>query len=268
MFRTVVLSLSLLFSVIASLPLTATLVEWTADAAVSKKKSYRRHSSAYWRRRRALWRRRQALLRRRRAALLARRRRLARQRAAALARLSNHPSLSNAVMTRASLDFPLPVRWSSVTSSGGDQTRYVVRAPSGAIMGTVSISQVTPRASVDMPPSFATRRKVLGGAPLVSLRRIVIDRMIEEGGWVVNDWEQEIGGRRVYVVLAQAGSASTPAVANRFWNFYFVEAGGNIYSLVVNGPVDFANPLAFEAEQALASLRLPATQTLTARSLK
>lgn len=271
MLRKIVLSLLMLFSVAATLPLTALVVDWSADAAASQEREgKRRVSRSYRKKRRAWWRRRQALLRKRRAALLARKRRLARARAAQLARARTlpRPIVSNVAMTTLpTLDFPLPVRWTSAPAVG-NQMRYVVRAPSGTVMGTVAVSSVQPRMPSDLVLSLSARRKSLGDVPFVALRRLVIERMIEEGGWVANDWEQEIGGRRVYVVLAQSGNGSSPAVAKQFWNFYFVEVNGRIYSLTVNGPVEFANPLAFEAEQALASLRAPAPRTLTARTLE
>ena len=40
------------------------------------------------------------------------------------------------------------------------------------------------------------RNLMLAGVPTTSLRREVINRMIRENGWVVNDYQKEIGGRR------------------------------------------------------------------------
>lgn len=38
--------------------------------------------------------------------------------------------------------------------------------------------------------------KSVGGVPTTQLRRDVIDRMVKENGWVVNDYQKEIAGQK------------------------------------------------------------------------
>jgi hypothetical protein len=94
--------------------------------------------------------------------------------------------------------------------------------------------------------------KTIGGASLASLRRTVIDQMVAEGGWVVNDMVREMQGRRVFVVLAQTGTPGTPS---KSWTFYFTELDGRIYRLATNSPIELAEPVAVSSEQIMASLR-------------
>ena len=93
--------------------------------------------------------------------------------------------------------------------------------------------------------------KTVGGVPTTSLRRNVIDRMIKENGWVVNDYQKEIGGKKVYVVVAQSEGAGG-RVQSRV--FYFAEADGRIYSVSTNAPTDSSERLAAESEKVINSL--------------
>ncbi len=45
---------------------------------------------------------------------------------------------------------------------------------------------------------------MVGGVSTSSLRRNVIDKMMREDGWVVNDYQKDINGKKVYVVVAQS----------------------------------------------------------------
>lgn len=105
-------------------------------------------------------------------------------------------------------------------------------------------------------PSFLTSReekKMLGGLDVGDLRRMVIDKMVNSGGWVVNDFIREVDGARVFVVSARTPKdALTPEKA---WTFYFTEAGGRIYGLTTDAPVEFADRMTSEAERFIHSLR-------------
>jgi hypothetical protein len=93
---------------------------------------------------------------------------------------------------------------------------------------------------------------MLGGVSFGELRRIVIDKMITAGGWVTNDYEREVGGRRVFVVTAQ-----TPADGRspeKAWNYYFTEVNGRIYSLTTEASLQSSERVAAEAERFIASL--------------
>jgi len=104
-------------------------------------------------------------------------------------------------------------------------------------------------------PAYLTNREqkqMLGGVSFSELRRIVIDKMITAGGWVTNDFESEVAGRRVLVVTAQ-----TPAegrTSEKAWNFYFTEVNGRIYSLTTEAPLQSSERMATEAERLIASL--------------
>jgi hypothetical protein len=105
-------------------------------------------------------------------------------------------------------------------------------------------------------PAFLTSReekKMLGGVAVADLRRMVIDKMVASGGWVVNDFVREVNGQRVFVVTGRTPKdALTPEKA---WTFYFTEAGGRIYGLTTDAPVEFAERMTGEAERFIESLR-------------
>lgn len=108
-------------------------------------------------------------------------------------------------------------------------------------------------------PAFLTSReekKMLGGVAVADLRRMVIDKMVSSGGWVVNDFVREVNGSRVFVVTARTPKdALTPEKA---WTFYFTEAGGRIYGLTTDAPVEFSDRMTNEAERFIESLRAKA----------
>jgi len=99
-------------------------------------------------------------------------------------------------------------------------------------------------------PVFLTPREekqMLGGTSVSDLRRIVIDKMINSGGWVTNDFVREVNGARVFVVTAR-----TPRDKNspeKAWTFYFTESDGRIYGLTTDAPLDSADRMSTEAER-------------------
>lgn len=99
-------------------------------------------------------------------------------------------------------------------------------------------------------PVFLTPREekqMLAGTSVSDLRRIVIDRMIDAGGWVTNDYVREVNGSRVFVVTAR-----TPRDRNnpeKAWTFYFTESDGRIYGLTTDAPLDSADRMSTEAER-------------------
>jgi hypothetical protein len=99
------------------------------------------------------------------------------------------------------------------------------------------------------------RKQRLSGVPFSELRSAVIDRMVMSNGFVTNDMVREIGGRNVYIVLAQTAASSDGRTPEQFLTFYFTEFEGRIYSLGVAATRDTANRLNAEAEQVLTSLR-------------
>jgi len=133
---------------------------------------------------------------------------------------------------------------------------FKVSANATPLPGTMNLAVV----AMSRPnPAFLTSReekKMLGGVAVADLRRMVIDKMVSSGGWVVNDFVREVNGSRVFVVTARTPKdALTPEKA---WTFYFTEAGGRIYGLTTDAPVEFAERMTNEAERFIESLRAKA----------
>ena len=98
---------------------------------------------------------------------------------------------------------------------------------------------------------------MLAGVTFSDLRRTVIEKMINAGGWVINDYERQVNGARVFVVIAQTPSdGRSPEKA---WNFYFAEVDGKIYSLTLNTPLAYSDKLAGEGDRFLSSLNVKGT---------
>ena len=128
-----------------------------------------------------------------------------------------------------------------------------VKSPAAKLPGQMSLSVV----ALSRPnPVFLTSREqknMLAGLPVSDLRRIVIDKMVAAGGWVTNDFIREVNGRRTFVVMARTpGDTLTP---ERAWTFYFTEAGGRIYGLTTDSPLEFADRMSNEAERYIETLR-------------
>ena len=94
--------------------------------------------------------------------------------------------------------------------------------------------------------------KTVGGVPVSSLRRMVIDQMLREEGWVVNDYQKEIGGKKVFVVVAHSAGAGGATLSRLF---YFTEADGQIYRVATTAPDKNFARLEQESERAIASLQ-------------
>ena len=131
-----------------------------------------------------------------------------------------------------------------------------VKSPAAKLPGQMSLSVV----ALSRPnPVFLTAREqknMLAGLPVADLRRIVIDKMVSAGGWVTNDFIREVNGKRMFVVMARTpGDTLTP---ERAWTFYFTEAGGRIYGLTTDAPLEFADRMSNEAERYIETLRAKA----------
>lgn len=95
------------------------------------------------------------------------------------------------------------------------------------------------------------RSKTLGGVPVSNLRRAVIDQMIKENGWVINDYQKEVAGRKVFVVLAQSQNNSGQTQSRVF---YFTPSEGRIYSIATSAPGTDSEKLAQESERIVNSM--------------
>jgi len=142
---------------------------------------------------------------------------------------------------------PAPNGWTESKSSSAE-LQFRVNNSAGDQVGSAAISVVGPA----MSSGPDSTHKAVGGVPTASLRRDVIDRMIKENGWVVNDYQKDIAGQSVYVVVAQS-QAKNGSVQSRV--FYFTEVDGRIYSVATNSPVQEAERLAEESEKVINSLK-------------
>jgi hypothetical protein len=235
MLRTVTLSLLMLVSVVVMLPFASSTAHGIRqNSAAHQQRRYRRHSRAWWRRHRARMRLRRAAAQAHRTATLG----------PVFAKATNGDVSTGLLKS-------LPAGWNNPTVANNGEVRFQTEskatAPSQATLSVVARSRPN--------PAYVTQReqsRMLSGVAFSDLRRIVIEKMINAGGWVINDYERQVNGMRVFVVIAQTPSDGRSA--EKSWNFYFAEVDGNIYSLSLNTPLQFSGTLAAEGQKFLASL--------------
>ena len=271
MLRIIAISLMLVLSVGIMLPFANEAHGVRQTTQIGQRRHHRYRSRAWWRRYRA------RLRQKRLAAELAAQRNkqlalpqninvadlsgLTQLAQSAQPALPSMPSNATAVTTTT---LPPPEMTASVpaTSNGATRPRVVNSAHSAfkaevsKLPGSMNLAVV----ALSRPnPAFLTSReekKMLGGVAVADLRRMVIDKMVSSGGWVVNDFVREVNGHRIFVVTGRTPKdALTP---EKTWTFYFTEAGGRIYGLTTDSPVEFADRMTTEAERFIESLRVKA----------
>jgi len=251
LFRAIALSLALLVGIGTIIPLATD----SAQASQRKHRKYKRHHKRYKKYSKAWWRQYRARQRYRRATANRRRALRLHQIRLASARKADAGKATETKTAKTAPEQPgvlpsgqaAPASWKQGTATSGE-LQFRVDNNAGAQIGSASISVVGP--AMDDAQRYG-RVKTVGGVPTTSLRREVIDRMIRENGWVVNDYQKEIGGRNVYVVVAQ--SQNSGQVNSRM--FYFTEANGRIYSVATTAGADQAERLAEESEKVINSLQ-------------
>jgi hypothetical protein len=250
LFRAIALTLALLVGIGTIVPLGTDSAE--AGSRTTKKykkhKKYEKYSKRWWRQYHARMKRKRALQARRRAMRL-HQLRLARKRGTGnrtakpvVAAKTKTAAPENSVSMLPSGQ-AAPAGWKRSASSTSEVSFSVDNGN-----GSASISVVGPATGETVDTG---RNRVLGGVPTTALRREVINRMIRENGWVVNDYQKSIGGRSVYVVVAQSQNGGR--VQSRM--FYFTEADGRIYSVATNSAADAADRIAEESEKVIFSLQ-------------
>jgi hypothetical protein len=246
MFRRIAIGLCLLATLVVMIPLvTSTAHNLRSQFAATSHR--RRHSRAWWRRHRAMMRRRQAMLVRRRAILTARRNGLAES---APKMAGNHATLSTAVAPITPVvnnNSVLPGDWSAINSTNGASSFRIT--PASGPEANATLSMVAP--TTGPQPFGREARNMVGGASFSELRRTVIDRMVSAGGWVVNERQREIGGRKVFEVIAQ--TPSNDGKPGQVWNFYFAEVDGRVYSLTTR-TVGNSEKVASDAEKLISTM--------------
>lgn len=262
MLRAAALSLLMLFTVVTMLPLTNSSAHNNGASAASSghKKRFRRHSRAWWRRYRARQKRRRAALLRQKELNASR---TQQPNAADIAEATeggtyNHP--------RGLWNVEMPAGWSNRPASESNEMKFRINAGNTSGQATLSVVAVANGAQDNNVAPKRKQNQSLSGVPVTALRRTVIDRMIKDGGWVVNDFQKEIGGRRVFVVQAQTPASAdgrTPAQAQ---TYYFTEVDGRIYSLATTAPVDAAERVAAGSEQVVSSFSTSARSSQSASS--
>lgn len=252
--RAIALSLALLIGIGTIIPLATDYAE--AGPRKTKKykknqKKYKKYSKRWWRQYRARMKRKRALQARRRSMRL-RQIRLARargsnntSRVASATKPQMMEGQSTAMLPSGEA---APKGWKRGQSSGSE-LQFRVDNGNGTEVGSAAISVVGPATGETIDSG---RNRTVGGVPTSSLRREVINRMVRENGWVVNDFQKEIGGKKVYVVVAQS-QATGGRVQSRM--FYFTEVDGRIYSVATNSHTDAAERLAEESEKVIFSLQ-------------
>jgi hypothetical protein len=122
------------------------------------------------------------------------------------------------------------------------------------MVGQAELSAVAANPAGASALNARAQRRQLAGVPFADLRRQVIEKMIAGNGWVINDLEREINGRRVFLVVAQTAASSDGRTKAETWNFYYTEIDGRIYSLAAHAPLDATEQMAAESEKVLATL--------------
>jgi hypothetical protein len=265
MLRKIALSLMMLASLIVMLPLVnSTAHSIRYEAARSHR--FRHHSRAWWRRHRALMRRRRAVRLQRRAMAAAMRQpnsifqqnRLlptsqpSGNHAVFPTTISLPSALSHNANGTASLS--LPDGWSAAPMPVKGETKFRVTESNGSPAGQAALSVVAAAAPSAGRTSMRDQRRMLAGVSYTELRRTVIDKMITAGGWVVNDLERDMGGRKVFVVVAQTPAANDGHTQEQIWNFYFTEVDGRVYSLATSAARQSSGRIANDAEKFITSL--------------
>lgn len=254
--RAIALSLALVFGAAVIVPVATESVE----AGKRKKKQYKKknsrnwhgvkkYSKRWWQLYRAQERRKKARYARRRALRL-RQMRMAKVRNTQVGQprvaTATKPAAVESPSTVAMLPSgqTAPAGWQPGSKTGSE----VLFSVDGG-RGTAAISVVGPANGETVDTG---RHRAVGGVPTSALRREVINRMIQENGWVVNDFQKEVGSKKVYVVVAQSQGAGGRLNSRMF---YFTEVDGRIYSLATNTNVDSADRIAEESEKVLNSLQ-------------
>ena len=258
MIRAIALSLALLIGIGAIVPLATNYAEAGPRKHrkyKQKKKKFKKYSKAWWREYRKKKKRQQSIAARKRALRL---RQIRLAKAAQENGKSEQITRPTVVKTPKTVDDSTeavlpsgekaPQGWKKAQATSGE-VQFRVDDNNGSQIGSASISVVGPAMGEE---STNARNKTLAGVPQASLRRTVIDKMIRENGWVVNDYQKDLGGKKVYVVVAQSQD-SNGGVQSRV--FYFTEVEGRIYSVATNAQTEDAERLAEESEKVINSLQ-------------
>lgn len=274
MLRAVILSVALFIGLGALIPLATDYAEaGQKKQKKSKKRSAKKYSKEWWRAYRARKKGNQSIEKRKESMRL-KQMRLAKEREEEIARnggkwvkittwngenwvsknewiavTSQNPTIpvpdAMAVKSEIVRDTPMAQpktrRERRMKETANTEAQFKVNNQSGEELGSASITVVGAASGEDNG-----RAKSISGVSTSSLRRTVIDQMIRENGWVVNDYQKEVGGKKVYIVVAQSPGLSGQTQSRMF---YFTEVDGRIYSVATNSPTEKSGQIADESEK-------------------
>lgn len=260
MLRRLALLLGLVISIVVLLPFATSTAHNLRSTFSSHSHRSHHHSRKWWRRHRAMLRRRQAAVARRRALQAALRNNPNMTMTPDGKSVANHVTLPGAlslpesVYRDGSFAMPLPTDWSAAAGNRNGSS-FRIDPPNGAPPGQANLAVVALAPSANaVQPLPSEQRKMLGGLAFTDLRRTVIDKMVNAGGWVVNDRQREIGGHKVFEVIAQT-PANADTKTDQVWNFYFTEIDGRVYSLTTRSAAGTTSKVSADAEQFLSTFR-------------
>lgn len=271
MLRAIALSLVLLVSLGVIIPMATNHSEAGPKYHKKKRKKLKKYSKAWWKWYRAKQRRQKSIAARKRSLRL-RQMQLAKERGVNDSTTEKTETAKSVKSLKANQKpeevTPLlpsgetaPKGWKKNQATQGE-LQFRVDDDSGKTIGTASLGVVGPAVGGD---NNVGRNKTVGGVQTSALRRTVIDRMMKEQGWVVNDYQKEVGGKRVYVVVAQSPGANGQVQSR---TFYFAEAEGRIYSLATNASDTDSERIAQESEKVLNSLQQRAARPVQQAELR
>jgi predicted Zn-dependent protease len=262
-FRAIALSIALLVGFGAVVIVSTDYSEASAKLKKKKRKQrakYKKYSKKWWRAYNQRMERKRAIAKRKRALRL-RQIRLAK---AANIQVNNTSQKSNNKANKDSFvadssspallptGETAPKGWRRGQVTSNSELQFRVDDDTGSQIGLASIAVVGPAAA---PSSNNNpKNKTVGGIMTSALRGTVIDRMIKEEGWVVNDFQKEISGKKVYVVVAQSPGAGGTLQSRMF---YFTEVDGKIYSVATTAPNNSSERIVQESEKVIDSLMRP-----------
>ncbi|MEK7725156.1 MAG: hypothetical protein AAB336_12445, partial [Acidobacteriota bacterium] len=237
LFRAIALSLALLIGMTTVIPFITNSAEAIPKNTNKKKKKLKKYSKAWWRWYHKQKRAKRAFLARKRA-IKAKQILLARQRANKPKQLLAQKPIEKATeIIEAKTDkVAKPI---TKIQESENEVHYPVNDNDGKSLGKVLLSIVGTATTED---SQNAGNKI-GGIATSALRRNVVDKMVKEDGWVVNDYHKTVNGKKVYVVVAQSPTKS--GVQSRL--FYFTEVDGKIYNLSTSSPNESQERIATES---------------------
>ncbi len=220
-------------------------------SSVRRKKSAKRYSKRWWTAYRARQKKRQAVNWRKRNLRL-RQIRLAKKSGNTKAKTS---ASSDAPKSRQKKTAVLPTGEKAPANwTNAGSTKSEARFDVADGNGSASISIVGPAVGED---SDRPRNGAIGGVSVTSLRRTVIEKMINENGWIVNDYQKQVGGKTVYVVVAQSEGKNGKTQSHVY---YFTQVDGRIYNVAASAPKGSSEQIAAESEKVINSLQRGKTQ--------